>query len=460
MPDHAADQSQQSDEEGRLGEGREGAGARWRNWSGALSATPAQWAEPADEAALAALMAHGSRPIRVTGAGHSFTPLCVTDGTLVDIGSLSGIYSHDPVTQTVRVGAGTNIHALGQPLFDRGLGLINQGDIDRQTIAGAVSTGTHGTGLGLGAIATAVKGLRLVSARGEVIVCDREREPEIFEAARLSLGAVGVISELTLQCRRAYKLAERSWVMQAEQCLSQLDDLARATRHFEFMWFPYSQRVVAKSLAETDAPAPAPLGATGDGAEQDAIGGDEELGRILIELARKFPMITPALNRVVTAAVSGRADKEAKIRWSHEAFPSPRNLAFNEMEYAVPAEDGPDCVRTLIKEIRQRRINVALPIEYRFIAADDLWLSPFHGRASVSISVHQYWKQPYEGLFDVAEGVFRSFNGRPHWGKIHSLTARDFEALYPKWPDFLAVRDRLDPEGIFLNPHLRSVFGV
>ncbi len=434
---------------------------QWTNWSGSVTAAPGTRVAPADDAALREAVTQGPAPVRTAGSGHSFTPLCATPGTLLHMESFSGLQSFDGVSQQATAGAGTPLHALGQPLHNAGLALINQGDIDRQTLAGAVSTGTHGTGLGLGGFPSAVTGLELMSADGTLIACDGQKEPEIFEAARLSLGAIGVLTKISLQCRRSYKLKERLWMMPAEECLADLDRLSKASRHFEFWWFPYADDVVCKSLEETDERAPAPRGATGASAERDALEGGDDSGRRFMDMGRAFPFLAPMINRMITRAIGKSTEKgRTSVRWSFEAFPSPRNLAFNEMEYSVPVEVGPECLRTLVAEIRRKRIGVCFPIEYRYIAADSVWLSPFQGRDSVSISVHQYWKQSPKPLFDLAESVFRSVGGRPHWGKMHSLTAKDFEALYPHFNDFRRVRANLDPQGRFLNDHLRTVFGA
>lgn len=435
------------------------AAEQWRNWSGAITAHPAHRAVPEDRAALRHVVLDWPGPLRVAGAGHSFTPLCATDGTLIQLDRFEGIRRHDPVHDRVTVGAGTRIHALGGPLHERGLALINQGDIDRQALAGAVSTGTHGTGLTLGGFPSVVTAIDLMTADGTVISCDRDTDPDIFEAARLSLGVLGVLTDLTLQCRSVYKLRERMWLMPAQECMAQLPHLARATRHFEFLWFPYASDVICKSLDESTDAAPPPRGATGAVAEPDALESGDQTGRMLMEMGRAMPFFTPAVNRVITRMIGVESAKApSRVRWSHEAFPSPRGLRFNEMEYAIPVDQGADCLEALISEIRRKRINVCFPIEYRFVAADDVWLSPFYGRDSVTISVHQYWKQSPKALFDLAEGVFRSFGGRPHWGKMHTLDGKALTDLYPQFEKFNTVRAALDPKGRFLNDHLRGIF--
>jgi len=437
----------------------------WANWSGGVTALPQAIVQPADEAELARVLAQAPAPVRVTGTGHSFTPLCATDGTLVSLDAMQGLVSADPATKQALVKAGTKIHALGMPLYEHGLALINQGDIDRQAIAGGVATGTHGTGLGLGSFSAAVAGLRLVTPRGEVFEADRSSNEAIYQAGRLSLGALGVVSELTMQCRAAYALRETGWTQNAQEVLEDLERLSRATRHFEFWWFPYADKAICKTLDEVEGFSAAPKGLTGDKATGDAMDAEEKLVRTLMDIAWRVPMLSGFLQRLMTRmagseSMNRHADASGKAAWSFEAFPSARNIRFNEMEYAVPAEAGPACLRELVAAIRKSGIQVCFPLEYRFVAGDDVWLSPFYGRDSVTISVHQYHKQDYAPLFSLCERIFRRYDGRPHWGKIHSMSAAEFSSVYPRWRDFLEVRAALDPEGRMLNDHLRTLFGT
>lgn len=437
--------------------------AVWTNWSGHVRAAPKAIVAPPTEEALRQVVAEASGEVRIAGSGHSFTPLCATNGTLVTLDAHAGVVSHDSAKMTATVRGGTKIHAMGLPLHERGLALLNQGDIDRQAIAGALATGTHGTGVDLGSLSTAITALRLVLADGSVIFFRREEDPDLFGAARVGLGALGVISEATLECRAPYRLRERGWVAGVQEIFRDLSQLKTATRHFEFWWFPYADDVIAKSLEETDAPA-RPLRTAEQMASAGKMSADQKAFKRIVETARFLPFLSPRFNRQITEAAregfSRYANAEAPVRWSHEAFPSPRLVRFNEMEFSVPAEKGPDCAREIAEMIRKKRIAVAFPLEYRFVKGDDIWLSPFYGRDSVSLSVHQYAKQSYRKLFDACEAIFRAYGGRPHWGKLHSHGAKDFARLYPKWDDFLVVRARLDPAGKFLNAHLRDVFGL
>lgn len=429
----------------------------WANWSGWVKCSPQRISRPASEAELAAAVRDGPGPVRVVGSGHSFTALGESSGTVILLDAMQGVIATDAASHTARVQAGTKIHALGRPLFDAGLALKNQGDIDRQAIAGAVGTGTHGTGPTLGSLSAEVKGFRLVTAAGEVLDCSASSNAEVWEAGRVSFGSLGVMSEITLGLRPKYKLRERNWVMPAEECWRDLAALRDKHRHFEFFWFPHADGVVAKSLEETDEAVGAPLTSEQMAARGERVSADQRTFKYGCEVARFLPFLSGRLQRLFTNASMGAS---TRARWSHEIFPSPRNVKFNEMEYAVPAANGVDCIREIAEVIRNRNIAGVFPIEFRFVKADDIWISPFYRRDAVTISVHQYHRQSYDTLFNAAEAIFRRYGGRPHWGKLHTLKAADFERLYPKWGDFQALRARLDPKGKLLNPHLKTVFGA
>jgi FAD-linked oxidoreductase len=430
--------------------------AAWSNWSGWVRAEPQTIARPGNEAELAAAVRDGVGPVRVVGSGHSFTALGETAGTLIALDGMQGVVAVDTGALTATVKAGTKIHALGRPLFDAGVGLKNQGDIDRQAIAGAVGTGTHGTGPALGSLSAEVKGFRLVTASGEVLDCSASSNAEVFEAGRASFGTLGVMSEITIGVRKAYKLQEKNWVMPAAECWRDIAKLRDQQRHFEFFWFPFAEHVVAKSLSETQEEVSAPLSSEQMQARGERVSSDQRAFKIGCEIARVVPALSARLQRFFTNASMGAS---SRARWSHEIFPSARNVRFNEMEYAVPAGNGIDCIREVAEVIRTKRIAGVFPLEFRFVKSDDIWLSPFYKRDAVTISVHQYHRQPYAPLFDAVEPVFKRYGGRPHWGKLHSLNSADFERLYPRWGDYRALRRRLDPQGKLLNSYLKRIFG-
>jgi FAD-linked oxidoreductase len=428
----------------------------WSNWSGWVRATPSSMLSPSSEDELALAIRDAKGPVRVVGSGHSFTPLCETAGTLLSLDRLQGVVGVDLPACRATVRAGSKIHSLGRPLHDAGVGLKNQGDIDRQAIAGAVSTGTHGTGPTLGSLSSEVQGFRLVTARGEVITCSPTENAEVWEGGRTSLGVLGVFSEITLSVAPAYRLKEHNWVMPATDCWRQIGQLRDAHRHFEFFWFPMADAVVAKTLDLTDAPVRDPV----DGAKMQARGEqgswDQRVFETGCQAARLLPLLSGPLQRFFTRGAMGAS---SRARWSHEIFPSPRTVLFNEMEYAVPAANGVDCIREVAEVIRSRNIGGVFPIEFRFVKADDIWLSPFYKRDAATISVHQYNRQAYKPLFDAVEPVFWKYGGRPHWGKLHSLRASQLSQLYPMWDRFQDLRRRLDPDSKFLNTYLRDVMG-
>jgi FAD-linked oxidoreductase len=410
---------------------------------------------PRNEAELVKAVQSAQGPVRVPGSGHSFTPIAATDGTLIDISALSGIVAHDAAAQTATLQAGTKIHAIGRPLWERGLGLKNQGDIDRQSIAGALSTATHGTGITLPCIAAELTSFRLVTADGQVLTCSSSENAELFAAGRVSLGLLGVLSEVTLSVRKAYALTETNAVVPAKDVLASLGKLAAENEHFEFFWFPYADHVAMKNLNPATVSPPPPVSSDQMRLRGEAMTADQRAFQAGCEIARYIPAVLPMLHRVFTNGAAGKP----KTRWSHEIYPSPRNVRFNEMEYAVPADRAAECLDELVTLIRKRNIQTAFPFEFRFVRKDDIWLSPFEGRDCATISVHQYHRQSETELFTLCESVFARYAARPHWGKMHTMQAKGLSALYPQFETFRALRRRLDPKGRFLTPYLGQVMG-
>ncbi len=385
----------------------------WNNWSGRVRAQPTEIARVRDEADVIAAVRRAARagvPLRCLGAGHSHAPLVATAGVLVDTQDLEGVVHVDTARGEATLRGGTRISALGAPLRAAGVALHNQGDIDRQSIAGAAATGTHGTGRDLANLSASVVSARIALADGEVATCDAKTEPDLFQLARLSLGAVGVVTELTVSVRAAYRLAERMWLEPLDEVLARIDALARETRHFEFFWMPRSERAACKALAETDAEPVYPLAGEG-----------------------------------------------ARCAWSYEVLANERNDKHTEMEYSVPIAEGPACFAELRALVHRDFPDLHWPLEYRTLASDDVWLSTASGRATATISVHQGVDLPDEPLFRACEEIFAAHGGRPHWGKVHYRSGAELEALYPRWADWWRARDRYDPDGRFLNPHLAAL---
>lgn len=387
--------------------------AEWANWSGRIAARPARITTPHDEAEVVAAVRAAARDghrVRSVGAAHSHAPLVPTEGVLIDPSLLSGVLEVDAGAGSARVRAGARIADLGAPLRDAGAALRNQGDIDRQAIAGATATGTHGTGPTLQNLTASVLGMRIVLHDGEVVDCDARTEAGLFEAARLHLGAFGVVTELGLAVRPAYRLQEKMWLEPLDDVLDRIDELTTATRHFEFFWMPGSRRAACKTLSETDAEPVYPL-----------------------------------------------AEEGRRCGWSYEVLANDRPHKHSEMEYSVPARHGPACLRAIRALLARSFGDLAWPVEYRTLAADDVWLSTAYERPTVTISVHQGIDRPDEPLFRACEEVFRDFEGRPHWGKVHFRTGDEFAALHPRWHDWWRVRDAWDPPGRFLNAHLSAL---
>ncbi len=400
----------------------------WQNWSNSVMAQPHEIHRPPSEAELINIVQNANKHnsnIRVAGSGHSFVPLCASDEIIVSLDGLQGVVNINAVSHQATVWAGSKISQLGEPLLDQGLGMANMGDIDRQSIAGAISTGTHGTGKGLGSISTQIVGLRLILADGSVREVNTQTDPILFKAAQVSLGALGIISQVTLQLLPAYRLHEKTWAEPFDKCMEKLDSYINATRHFEYFWSPKEDACACKALHPTTA----------------------------FDIDPSTPF-TPPEGRL------SRYISKERIDFSHRIYPSERNVKFNEMEFAIPAKLGPDCVRAIRKLMQENHPDVLWPIEYRTLAADDIWLSPAYQRETVTISIHQAAELPYEAFFADAEAIFRSFDGRPHWGKMHSHSAGELRSLYPKWDDFLATRKKVDENGRFLNPYLKQLFGI
>ena len=418
----------------------------WSNWARDQRCAPERIERPADEAELVRAVAGAAR-VKVAGAGHSFTDIACTDGVMVDLSRMNGLLSVDGDEITVQ--AGVTIRELGPALAERGLALENQGDVDPQTLAGAICTATHGTGARFGNISTRVVGLRLVTGAGTVVDL---REGDDLLAGRVSLGALGAIASVTLRCVPAFRIHRIDEPRPLDDVLARFDELVDANDHFELFVFPYTRTALTLTSLRTDR-APRPPGAV------KAFVRDVVLENAALELAcragRAFPRAIPAINRLVTRLMSRAEQLDA----SHRVYANRRSVRFTEMEYAIPRERVAQALERVLELVERRRLPVGFPIEVRVAAPDDALLSTAHGRPTGYIAVHQYRGMEFEGYFRAVESIMDEHGGRPHWGKRHYQTAATLRPRYPGWDRFLAVRERLDPERKFENDYLRRVLG-
>ncbi|MFI2753130.1 D-arabinono-1,4-lactone oxidase [Cellulomonas sp. P22] len=432
----------------------------WRNWARTESARPSRVVHPRDTADLASIVsaADGLR-IRAVGAGHSFTGAAVTDGIQVHLDRLTHVERVEPQpdgTTHVTVGAGIRLHDLNRVLATCGLAMRNLGDIDHQTLAGAISTGTHGTGSRLGGLATQVVGVRLVTARGEVLEASPTERPALFEVARLGLGIVGVLVAVTVAAVPAFRLQAVEEPLPLDEVLGRLDGpdgLADGNDHFEFYWFPHTRRALTKRNNRVPAHVGAPLPRVRGWVDDELL--SNGVFATTNRLATAVPGLTPRINALASLALSARTYTAP----SHEVFISPRRVRFREMEYAVPRESVRDVLAEIDTWIRASRENIPFPLEVRFAAADDVWLSTAHGRETAYVAVHQYLRLPFRRYFQAVERIMGQVDGRPHWGKLHWLDAERLADLYPRFADARAVRAEHDPDGVFANEYVDRVLG-
>jgi FAD-linked oxidoreductase len=430
----------------------------WRNWAGTATAAPARWRRPRSEAEIATAVkdaAASGLTVRALGSGHSFTAVAATSGVALDLSGWTGITAADTRTGLVTVRSGTPLRALNAELSGLGLAMANLGDIDVQTVAGALATGTHGTGARLGGLATQVEALELVLADGSVAACSASARPDLFAAARIGLGALGVVTSVTLRCVPAFTLLADERPLPVDEVLEQFDELAEGNDHFEFYWFPYGRNALVKrNNRVAGGTVPPPLPAWRRFWEFEVM---ENAGfGALCRLGRARPRLIPALNRFSSSALSARTYTET----SHRVFVTPRRVRFTESEYAVPRESLRHVLAELRRSVPRLADPVMFPVEVRVAAADDIWLSTAYGRQSAYIAIHQYTGLPYQDYFDRFESIVAEVAGRPHWGKMHSLDAARLSALYPRFGDFLRVRAEADPAGRFGNAYLTRVLGA
>ncbi|MET8944742.1 D-arabinono-1,4-lactone oxidase [Streptomyces sp. NPDC004542] len=433
-----------------------GRNGTWRNWGGNVVARPAREVTPASVEELAAAVrraAEDGLKVKAVGTGHSFTAIAATDGVLIRPHLLTGIRDIDREAMTVTVEAGTPLKRLNVALAREGLSLTNMGDIMEQTVSGATSTGTHGTGRESASIAAQIKGLELVTADGSVLTCSAKENPEVFAAARIGLGALGVVTAITFAVEPVFLLAAREEPMPFDRVLAEFDQLWAENEHFEFYWFPHTGNTNTKRNNRSAGPEK-PIGQLSGWFE------DEFLSNGLFQAAnwvgRAAPATIPAIARISSRALSARTYTDVP----YKVYTSPRRVRFVEMEYAVPREALVDTLRELRAMVDRSDLRISFPVEVRTAPADDITLSTASGRDSAYVAVHMFKGTPYQAYFTAAERIFTAHEGRPHWGKVHTRDAAYFTEVYPRFGEFTALRDRLDPDRLFQNDYLRRVLGA
>jgi FAD-linked oxidoreductase len=418
----------------------------WRNWSGIQHSYPQARLAPADEAELARALVSTPSPIRAVGAGHSFTGLVPTNGTLVSLDSIAGVVGWDGDQAIVK--AGTRLGALGPALAARGRAMPNLPDINKQSLAGAISTGTHGTGKHLTAIHGDVTAITLITPDGKTVEADAANRPDIFNAARVSLGSLGVITQVKLRTSANKRLRRRVWVDPLEKAIAEAEQRWATHRNYEFYAVPFTGLAACIAHDETDDPV-----------EPRGKDQDDAFLEVLRSLRNLLGFSTP-LRKAAAKALLGGTKPETAVDEGWKLLSTNRPERFNEMEFHLPPETQMAALKEVVDTIERERPDVFFPIELRRIAPDDAWLSPFEGGPRGSVAVHAHYRDDFSFLYELIEPIFIRHGGRPHWGKLHSLHGQQLAALYPRWNDFLKIRRELDPQGRMLNLYLQGLFGL
>jgi FAD-linked oxidoreductase len=429
----------------------------WHNWARTEKVRPLRVERPRTTAAVqrAVRAAAGSGiPIKAVGAGHSFTGIAVAPGIQLELEDLTGIVGEPTTDGLVTFLAGTRLHEIPRLLAPYGLAMENLGDIDAQSISGAISTGTHGTGVGFTGIAGQVRGVVLVTATGDLLEVNQDLSPELLPAVALGLGALGILAEVTVQCVPRFVLQAVERPEPLDSVLGTALERAAAADHFEFYWFPHTKTALTKT--NTRLPGSTrrkPLNPVSRFIDDTVLANG--LYRVTCAAGVVMPPVIPRVNRLADKLTGNRSFTDL----SHRVFTTKRTVRFREMEYGIPAEHVPAAVREIEELIQRKGWRISFPIEVRFAAADDLWLSTAHGRATGYIAVHRYYRERPTAYFAAVESILRAYGGRPHWGKMHTQDAAELGTLYPRFDDFVAVRDRLDPRRLFANPYMERVLG-
>lgn len=432
-------------------------GGTWQNWGRSAQVKPLRVERPRTpegvQRAVKAAVTQGLT-IKAVGAGHSFTGIAVAPGVLLELDDLQGLVSADAATGRVTLLAGTRLHRIPGLLAPFGLAMENLGDIDRQSISGAISTGTHGTGAGFGGLATQVVGVTLVTAAGEFLRIDAEQNADMLPAVALGLGALGIIVDVTLQCVPVFVMKAIDEPAPLDDVLATLAHRVAASDHYEFYWFPHTD--VALTKRQTRVPESTrrqPLPVVGRWIDETLL--SNGVYRAVCAAGQVVPAVTPPFSRLAVKLTGDRKYTDL----SHRVLTQSRTVRFREMEYALPAENVVPAFRAVRALIEKRGWRIEFPIEVRFAAEDDRWLSTAYGRATGYIAVHRYWRADPTTYFEAVEQIMLEHGGRPHWGKLHTLGSEQLSERYPRFGDFTALRDQLDPDRRFTNRYLDRVLG-
>lgn len=427
-----------------------------KNWAENVQWNPSEIAYPSTEIEIQQVVlkaANSNKKIRTIGTGHSFTALSQTSHILVSLDKYQGLLSINKEKCQATVKGGTKLKLLGELLFNQGLAMENLGDIDSQSIAGAISTGTHGTGIGFGSISTQVIKLKFINGKGDVIECSTTKNEQLFKAASLSLGCLGIITEITIQCVPSYKLTLQNNRENIHDVLATLDQRNKENRNFEFFWIPYTDTAWTKTTNIVENTAP----------DKDNFFNywtefflENHIFKLVCEFARYFP----SQNKTVAKITAANISTIKKVYYSHKIFATPRIVKFREMEYNIPSETYKDVFKDVQNLINKKKFNIHFPIENRWVKGDDLLLSPAYKRDSTYIACHVYNKKEYEPYFTALEEIFRAYDGRPHWGKMNTLKTNNISTMYPEFTTFMQLRKENDPNGVFINPYLKKLFSI
>lgn len=432
-----------------------GPSGMWRNWAGDQSCAPASFVVPTTSEEVATAIAHAVErdlTVRVVGSGHSFSDAVATEGMLLSLHRMRRVLEVDSPSGLVRVEAGITLHQLSRALAHHALALENLGDIDVQSLGGATATGTHGTGARHRNLSSAIHSIELVLAGGERIEVNESSDAAAWRAARVSIGALGVVTAMTLQTVPAFTLHARDETRPLAGVLGELDELVESNEHFEFYAFPHSPLALTRTNNRVDEP-PRPRSPAAAWTN-DVLLANHVFG-LICRGGRRWPSMIPRLNRLV-ARVAGSSERADR---SYRVFASPRLVRFTEMEYAIPRAHAAEALKAVLDVIEERGFEVSFPIEVRFVAGDDAFLSPATGRDTCYIAVHMFDQMEWAPYFRAVEEIMDGFDGRPHWGKRHFQDSAALSARYPQWSAFAAVRERLDPTRCFSNGYIRRVLG-